>query len=114
MLDRILNPTPTFYKWDRFSVGALPALILPFVCCMLLFVITFLNAKYVEHTQFTLHMFLLSFKSEVAFLRASSLCCMPNAALFFFFIKNDYYNASRGVIITTMLFVIAILTKELL
>jgi hypothetical protein len=114
MLDKYLNPTPTFYKWDRFWVGALPALVAPFIGVIGVFLIAFLNAKYNQHEDFTPHMFLVSLQSKTAFMRISSLCCMLNGFVFFFFVKKDYNNASRGVMLVTMLFVLAILIKEIL
>ncbi len=114
MLDRYLNTSPTFYKWDKFWVGVIPAFIVPVLGLGGVFLITFLNAKYNHHEEFTAHMFLSTMKSQVAFMRISSLCCMLNGFVFFFFVKKDYNNASRGVMVTTMLFVLAILIKELL
>ncbi len=114
MLDRYLNATPTFYKWDKFRVGAIPAVVVPFAGLAGVFLITFLNAKYNHHQDFTPHMFLVSLQSKVAFMRISTLCCMLNGFVFFFFVRKDYNNASRGVMVTTMLFVLAILIKEIL
>jgi len=114
MLDKYLNGTPTFYKWDKFWVGMLPALIVPFVGLAGVFLLTFLNAKYNHGEAFTLHMFIVSLYSKAAFTKISTLCAMLNGFVFFFFVKKDYNNASRGVMVTTMLFVLAILIKELL
>lgn len=114
MFDRYLNGTPTFYKWDKFWVGALPALLLPLLGVAVVYLITWLNAHFNTHQQFTPQMFLTSMYSKVMFMRVSTLCCMLNGFLFFFFIKKDYNNASRGVMVTTMFYVMAILIKELL
>ena len=114
MLDRYLNATPTFYKWDKFWVGLVPAIITPFIGLIGVFLVTFLNAKYNHYEEFTPHMFLVTLQSKMAFMRISTLCCILNGFVFFFFIKKDYNNASRGVMVTTMLFVLAILIKEML
>ena len=114
MLDRFLNPTPTFYKWDKFWVGFIPAVVTPLLGVVGLYLITFLNSKYNYRTEFTPHMFIASLQSKVAFMRISTVCCMLNGFVFFFFVKKDYYNAARGVMLITMLFVLAILVKELL
>ena len=90
MLDKYLNPTPTFYKWDRFWVGALPALVAPFVGVIGVFLIAFLNAKYNQHEDFTPHMFLVSLQSKTAFMRISSLCCMLNGFVFFYILKISF------------------------
>ena len=114
MLDKYLNPSPTFYKWDKFWVGALPALVAPFIGVVAVYFFAFLNAKYNNHEDFTLHMFWVTMQSKVAFMRISTLSCMINGFVFFFFVKKDYSNASRGVMLVTMLFVLAILIMEIL
>lgn len=114
MLDRILNPTPTFYKWDRFWVGFLPALVCPFIGFMLIYLVTMLSSNVGGSGHFTFQMYLTSLRDSNTFLRVSTLSCFGNAAVFFLFINRNYYNASRAVVITTMLFVMAILAKELI
>ncbi len=114
MLDKFLNPTPTFYKWDKFWVGALPALVAPFIGVVVVYLFAFLNARYNNHEDFTPHMFLVTMQSKTAFMRISTLSCMLNGFVFFFFVKKDYNNASRGVMLVTMLYVMAILFKEIL
>jgi len=113
MLERFLNPSPTFYKWDRFWVGFFPALLLPLVSFVILFAITWANAKFQYHENYSFTLYWHSVQSSVIFLRTSSLCCMPNAVLFFFFIRRNYNNASRAVVFTTMLYVLAIVIKDL-
>ncbi len=112
MLDRILNPTPTIYKWDRFWVGFLPALVLPVVSMFVLYGIMALSSHYLHHEEFSFSAFVNAMQSTLYFLRISTLCCMPNAALFFLFIRLNYNNASRAVVITTMLYVILIVIKD--
>lgn len=114
MLDRILNPAPTFYKWDRFWVGFFPALFLPLAGFLVLFAITWANAKFQYRENYTFTQYYHSIQSATMFLRISSLCCMPNAVLFFFFIRRNYNNASRAVVFTTMLYVLAIVVKDLM
>ncbi len=114
MLDRYLNPTPTIYKWDKFWVGFVPALVTPFLGLLGVFAYTHFTAKYNHGDNFTFHMFLVSLQSKTAFMKISTLCAMLNGAVFFFFVRKDYNNASRAVMITTMLFVMAILIKEIL
>ena len=114
MLDRFLNPAPTFYKWDRFWVGFLPALFLPLLSLLVLYGVTWANAQFNYHEAFMAEMFLHSIKSPSVFLRTASLCCMPNALIFFLLINRNYNNASRAVVFTTMLYVLAIVVKDLL
>ena len=114
MLDKILNPVPTIYKWDRFWAGFIPALLLPVVSFFLFFLLTAAYSKFIDKATFSFTLFLYSIKGATSFLRTSTLCCLPNAAVFFFFIQRNYYNASRAVVFTTMLYVIAIVIKDTL
>lgn len=114
MLQQMLNPTPTFYKWDRFWVGFLPAIAVPIASFFIFFGLTYFLSVYVNKTSYSLHLFLYSMKNSTTFLRTTTLCCIPNAALFFFLINRSYYNASRAVVLTTMIFIILIVAKELL
>ncbi len=112
MLDRVLNPTPTIYKWDRFWVGFVPALLLPVISLLVLYLIISTTSQYQHHETFAFDTYLHAMQSNLYFLRIASLCCMPNAALFFFFISRNYNNASRAVVMTTMLYVLLIVIKD--
>ena len=112
MLDKLFNPSPTIYKWDRFWVGFIPALLLPGISLLVLFGILAISSQYLHHETFAFDVFLHSMQSQLYFLRVSTLCVMPNAAIFFFLIKQNYNNASRAVVITSMLYVIAIVIKD--
>lgn len=114
MFDRYLNHTPTFYKWDKFWVGAVPALLVPVLGLGGVYLLTFLNAKYNQHHDFTLPMFFHSLKFTATFMKVATVCAMLNGFTFFFFVKKDYNNAARGAMVITMLMVLAILIKELL
>ena len=112
MLDQVLNPSPTIYKWDRFWVGFLPALVLPVVSMLVLYGVIAITSQYQHNEVFSFDTFLHAMQSNLYFLRIASLCCMPNAALFFFFISKNYNNTSRAVVMTTMLYVILIVIKD--
>lgn len=114
MLDRYLNPSPTFYKWDKFWVGFVPALIVPFIGLLIVYTITMVSAKFNQGQDFSFHMFWVSLQSKAAFTKISTLCGMFNGLVFFFFVRKDYNNAMRGVITASMLYVMAILIKEIL
>jgi len=112
MFDRILNPAPTIYKWDRFWVGFFPALLLPVISLFALYGIMWVTSTYVNKEVFPFSAFLDSLQSQLYFLKIASLCCMPNALIFFFLIQQNYNNASRAVVATTMLYVMAIVIKD--
>jgi hypothetical protein len=112
MLDKLLNPSPTIYKWDRFWVGFLPALFLPLLSMLALYGILAFASNYSNGEPFPFSTFYHAMQSNLYFLRISTVCCMPSAALFFFFIKQNYNNASRAVVITTMVYVILIVIKD--
>jgi hypothetical protein len=114
MLDRILNPNPTFYKWDTFWVGFVPAVLLPVVCFFAFYGLTYVNSIYLHNTSYSFHLFWYSMNNSATFLRTSTLCCIPNAAIFFFLINRNYNNASRAVIFATMLYILAIVIKDTL
>jgi hypothetical protein len=112
MLDKIFNPAPTIYKWDRFWVGFLPALLAPVFSFLVLYLIISGTSRYVHHEGFSFSQFLNYLQSPVYFLQISTLCCFSNGIIFFAFIKQNYNNSSRAVILTTMLYVIAIVIRD--
>ncbi len=114
MLDKYFNPNPTIYKWDRFSVGFIPSILLPVIVFFAFYGFTWFQSVYIQGASFSFSLFLHSMNNQTVFLKTSTLCCIPNAALFFFFIKRDYYNASRAVIVATMLLIIAIVIKDMI
>jgi hypothetical protein len=104
MLDRILNPTPTFYKWDKFWVGFMPALCLP----LLAFVFFYL----LQMQQMTFRFYLETVKAPDMLSKILSFGCIINLAVFFLFITRDYYNAARGVIAATLLYGIPVVIAK--
>ena len=107
MLDRLFNPTPTFYKWDRFFTGLIPGLLLPLLAFV--FFYTFqMKVMTVTH-------YLHAVRSPELLSKILSFGCIINLAVFFGFISRDYYNAARGVIAATILYAIpTVVTKFLL
>lgn len=112
MSNPLLSSTPTIYKWDRFWVGLIPAFILPLLGMCVVYGITALSAKFNYAQDFTPAMFLSSMRNAQTFMRVSTLSCFANAVLFFFLIQRNYYNASRGAIIATMVIIMGILARE--
>jgi len=107
MLDRLFNPAPTVYKWDRFWVGFIPGLIGP-----LLGILFFYVLKYSDHT-FAEYLVLVKQPSVLSPLL--SFGAIINLFIFFPFIWNHRYNAARGVIGATILYMIPIvITKFIL
>jgi hypothetical protein len=104
MLDRILNPTPTFYKWDKFGVGFFPALLLP----LLAFVFFYL----LQIQQMSFEVYLQTVKTPSMLSKILSFGCIINLAVFFIFISRDYYNAARGVIAATVLYGIPVVIAK--
>jgi hypothetical protein len=107
MLDKLFNPSRTIYKWDRFWVGFLPALICPLLGIVFFYIIKFSNMPF--------HDYLVLAKNPTILSPMLSFGAIINLFIFFPFIWNDHYNAARGVIGATILYVIPILvTKYLL
>jgi hypothetical protein len=101
MLDRILNPTPTFYKWDRFWVGLLPSLIAPLFS---LFFFYLLQMKQMSWQQYVAYVQMPDILSKVL-----SFGCVLNLGIFFLLINRDYFNAGRGAVAATILYIIPVI-----
>lgn len=112
MLDKLLNPSPTIYKWDRFWVGFFPGVVLPLLSWLVLYGIIALSSHYLHHEPFSFQAYLDTMQSNLQFLRITTVCCMPNALAFFFFIRLNYNNASRAVVLTSMIYVMLIVIKD--
>lgn len=106
MLERILNPARTIYKWDRFYVGFLPALFCPLLA--FLFFYTF------QMKLMSFEFYLQTVKSPDLMAKILSFGCILNLAIFFLFIDRNYYNASRGVIGATLLWALPIIYAKFL
>lgn len=106
MLDRILNPTPTIHKWDRFFTGFIPGLICPLLAFVFFYLLQMkkMGLEYYIHT--VMYPEMLS--------KVLSFGCIINLGIFFIFISKDYYNAARGVIMATILYAIPILILKFL
>lgn len=100
MLDRIFNPTPTIYKWDRFSTGFLPALVCPLLAFGFFYLFQ-LHMTFPEYLKTVMYPQLLA--------KILSFGCIINLAIFFLCINRNYYNAARGVIGATILWGLPIL-----
>jgi H+/Cl- antiporter ClcA len=101
MLDKIFNPTPTFYKWDRFWLGFLLGLLGPLLGIFFFYVMKFTDYTFIEYLKMVKYPSVLS--------PLLSFGAIVNLFFFFPFIWNDYYNAARGVIGATFIYAIPIL-----
>src|SRR5687768_3816691 len=98
MLERILNPAPTIYKWDRFWVGFLPGLMGPLVCILLFYLVKFTGIPFMDYIKMV--------KNPTVLSPILSLGVIVNLFIFFPFIWSHYYNAARGVIGATFIYAI--------
>jgi len=101
MLDRMLNPTPTIYKWDNFLIGFLPALILPIFAFGFFYVLQMKGMSW--------EAYVASVKIPSIAAKILSFGCILNLAFFFLVINRNYYNAARGVIGATILWSLPII-----
>ncbi len=101
MIDKVLNPTPTLYKYDRFITGLIPALFCP------LLAFGFFYLFEMNHLTFPEYMKRMLIPSIIA--KILSFGCIVNLILFFLFISRDHMNAARGVIAATMIWAIPII-----
>lgn len=101
MLDRILNPTRTIYKWDVFWTGFVPGLICPLLAFVFFYIL--------QMGKMDLQYYIATVKSYEMLSKILSFGCIINLGVFFAFISKDYYNAARGVILATILYAIPVL-----
>lgn len=101
MIDRILNPTPTFYKYDRFVTGFIPGLLCPLLAFVFFYTFQMKSMTFAEYLH---HMMTPSIIAKIL-----SFGCIINLLVFFLFISRDYYNAARGVIMATIFWALPIL-----
>lgn len=101
MVERLFNQTPTIYKWDKFFIGLIPALVLPLLS------FAFFYLFQMQVMTFEAYLKTMLYPTIVA--KILSFGCIINLGLFFIFISRDYYNSARGVIAATILWGIPIL-----
>ena len=106
MLDRLFNPAPTIYKWDRFWVGFVPGLIGPLLCIIGFYIGKFSGIPFTEY--------LAMVKNPTVLSPLLSLGVIINLFIFFPFIWSNYYNSARGVIGATFLYTIPIVITKFL
>lgn len=104
MLDRLFNQTPTIYKFDQGLIGFIPALFLPLAGIPFFY--------WVKFSDRTFAMYLLMVKQPTVLSPMLSFGLVLNLFLFFGFISNNYYNAARGVIFSTILYAIPIVVTK--
>lgn len=105
MLDKILNPSPTIHKWDRFWLGFLPGLFAPLLGVLFFY---FFNFSYMPFREY------LSMAGTPSVLSPMlSFGAVTNLFIFFPLMWQDYYNAARGVIGATILYAIPIVIIKL-
>lgn len=104
MLDRMFNPTPTIYKYDRFIWGFIPGMIAPIIVLCLLYPIWFHYMSFENYLKYLSKPVILS--------PALSLGVVLNLFIFFPLIQRNYYNAGRGVIGATIIYGIPIIITK--
>lgn len=100
MIDKMFNPTPTFYKWDRFWIGLIPGMICPLLAFVFFYLLQIGDISFINYVR--------SVQSPELLSKIISFGCVINLGVFFLFINRNYYNASRGVIGATLLWGIPI------
>ena len=113
MLNRILAPHPTIYKWDRTWIGCLLGLIAPFAGILIVYLVS-VSSHYFEEGNpdiITFQQIISSMKNMQLLMRYLSVGCMLNLGVFYLFINRDYFNVSRGIIFSTMLIAIPVIAE---
>ncbi|HEY0261809.1 MAG TPA: hypothetical protein VGB95_02200 [Chitinophagales bacterium] len=101
MLDRMFNSPSTIYKWDKMPIGFLCGLIAPVIGVLLFY--------FAKSDEVTFQGYLKLLQSKIFLAPLLSLGCVMDAFVFFLFLRKDYYNAARGVILAMFLWAIPIL-----
>ncbi|HWB61981.1 MAG TPA: hypothetical protein VG603_00620 [Chitinophagales bacterium] len=104
MLDKLFNPSRTIYKWDRFWVGFLPGLILPLLAFPFFYMARYHGDTFMDYVD--------SVKNPLVLSPLLSFGAIFNLFVFFLFIRVDRFNAARGVIGATILYIIPIVITK--
>lgn len=104
MIKKIFSEQKTIYRYDKFIVGFVPALIAPIVGIALFYVAKFAYMPVEDYIEMVL--------TPKIFAPIMSLGVVMNLFLFFLFIWRNYYIAARSVILVSILYAIPILIAK--
>lgn len=105
MIDKLFNINPTIHKWDRFWVGFIPGLVLPLLGIVFFYFLQFSGGSFIEYLRMV--------KTPTVLSPILSFGAIINLFPFFLFIWQHWYNAGRGVIGATILYVIPVIIAKL-
>ncbi|MDW8272651.1 MAG: hypothetical protein RMJ53_00285 [Chitinophagales bacterium] len=100
MLKKFFQPHVTIYRYDKFLVGFVPAMIAPWIGVLLFYLAKFSDMSLRDY-------FIMIFKPQI-FSPIMSLGVVLNLFIFFLFISRNYYIAARAVIFASILYAIPI------
>jgi len=93
-------------RFNKFWIGLALGMILPLAIFLLVYQIGYSNTPFNEFMKFS---FMIG-----ALAKIFSLCVFPNLAIFYLFLNNEYWRATRGIITATILCTLAVVVIKFL
>ena len=87
-------------NWNKFWIGLALGIFLPVVFFVTIYLIGYSKISFVEFVKFKFMMKMLP--------KIISLCVVPNLAVFYFFLNREFWYATRGIILATILSTLSI------
>jgi hypothetical protein len=92
--------------WNKLWIGFVLGMIAPLIVLAINYKV---NNQYFRLSNFDLRNFITDVLSPLI-----SLCVIANLGVFYLFIRKDYYNGARGVVMATFIYAIAVFAVKLL
>ena len=88
-------------RWNKLWIGLVIGTLLPAIAFFLVYYIGYgANNTFVDFIRQTFNIMMLT--------KILSLCVLPNLAVFYFFLNREFWYATRGIILATMLCTVGI------
>lgn len=101
MLDRMFQQQAVIRKWDKLYIGFLSGVLGTLVGLLFFYI--------VKSGEVTFEEYLKLLQNKIFLAPLLSLGCVVDAFIFFLFLRKDYYNAARGLILAMFLWAIPII-----
>jgi hypothetical protein len=87
-------------RWNKMWTGLALGIVLPLAVFFLIYLFGYSKTPWGEFLEYALVMKALP--------KILSLCVIPNLAVFYLFLNKEYWRATRGVIVATLLATLAV------
>ena len=92
-------------RWNKFGIGLALGFLLPLTGFLLYF--------YIQFTKYHIDVSLKNTVLLVALPQMISICIIPNFIIFYLFLNKEYWYATRGVIIASVLYTMLVLVIKI-